>query len=221
MAILRRGFVALSIGWAVLLPVAPFAASQAAPAPFWYGLAFVVYGAGSVICHQLPARSFHTWSAQWPVCARCTGIYFGAAVAAILATVTVRLKPDTTSDTVRLKPDTTSDTVRLKPDTTSDTVRLKPDTTPDILEYVVSGFSRTVGRAGRARVLLAVAAFPTAVTLVYEWTTGQMPSNALRALAGAPLGAAIAIIVVETLRSRRAAGPASFGPASAAPEDVR
>jgi hypothetical protein len=94
MTTLRRAFLAMSIGWAVLLPVAPFAASQPAPAPFWYGLAFVVYGAGSFICHQLPARSFHTWSAQWPVCARCTGIYFGAAMAAVVATV--RLKPDTT-----------------------------------------------------------------------------------------------------------------------------
>ncbi len=173
MAILRRGFVALSVAWAVLLPIAPFAASQPAPAPFWYGLAFVVYGAGSFICHQLPARSFHLWSAQWPVCARCTGIYFGAAVAAILATVTVRLKPDTTSG---------------------------------IPEYVVSGFSRTVGRAGRARVLLAVAAFPTAATLVYEWTTGDTPSNAIRALAGAPLGAAVAFIVVEALRTQSAGG---------------
>src|SRR5437870_7109481 len=94
MAILRRAFVAASIAWAVLLPLAPFAASRTAPAPFWYGLAFAVYGAGSFICHQLPARSFHTWSAQWPVCARCTGIYLGAAVTAIIAIV--RLKPDTT-----------------------------------------------------------------------------------------------------------------------------
>src|SRR3990172_4419420 len=90
----RRAFVAASIAWAVLLPLAPFVASQPAPARFWYGLAFVVYGAGSFICHQLPARSFHSWSAQWPVCARCTGIYVGAAVTAIVATVrfkTIRL----------------------------------------------------------------------------------------------------------------------------------
>ena len=89
MAILRRAFVASSIAWAVLLPLAPFAASQPAPAPLWYGLAFAVYGAGSFICHQLPARSFHTWSAQWPVCARCTGIYFGAAVAAMVSSTYV------------------------------------------------------------------------------------------------------------------------------------
>src|SRR5439155_11748894 len=126
MIILRRAFVAASIAWAVLLPIAPFAASQPAPARFWYGLAFVVYGAGSFICHQLPARSFHSWSAQWPVCARCTGIYAGAAVTA--AAAAIGLKPDPT---------------------------------------------RTSRTAFHARILLTLSALPTAVTLVYEWTTGD------------------------------------------------
>src|SRR5437773_7229118 len=128
MIILGRAFVAASVTWAVLLPIAPFAASQPAPARFWYGLAFVVYGAGSFICHQLPARSFHSWSAQWPVCARCTGIYFGAAMAAVVATVRLPPLPLRGFGGPR-KPDTTYETVRLKPDTTYETVRLKPDTT--------------------------------------------------------------------------------------------
>ena len=98
MIILRRAFVAASIAWAVLLPIAPFAASQPAPARLWYGLALVLYGAGSFICHQLPARSFHTWSAQWPVCARCTGIYLGAALTAGVAAI--RLKPDPPSTSI-------------------------------------------------------------------------------------------------------------------------
>jgi hypothetical protein len=59
MITLRRAFVAASIAWAALLPLAPFAASQQAPSPVWYGLAFFLYTAGSFICHQLPARSFH------------------------------------------------------------------------------------------------------------------------------------------------------------------
>ena len=49
----------------------------------------------------------------------------------------------------------------------------------------------------RARGLLVAAALPTAVTLIYEWTTGDTPSNAIRALAGAPLGAAVAFLVVD------------------------
>ena len=170
MIALRRAFLVTSIAWAVMLPLAPFAATQPAPAPLWYGLAFAVYGAGSFVCHQLPARSFHTWAAQWPVCARCTGIYFGAAVVAVVATV------------------------RLKPDTTYDTVRLKPDSM-----YITRMSTR------RARGLLVAAALPTAVTLIYEWTTGDTPSNAVRALAGAPLGAAVALIVIEALRIQAAA----------------
>jgi uncharacterized membrane protein len=156
--ILRRFFVASSIVWALLLPLAPFAASRPAPAIAWYTLALLVYGAGSVVCHQLPERSFSLWSAQWPVCARCTGIYFGAAVAA-LAAITVRPKPDT--------------------------------------PYL--GIT-----SRRARLILLAAAVPTAVTLGYEWTTGDMPSHMTRALAGALLGAAITFIVAGALRLERA-----------------
>lgn len=34
--------------------------------------------AGSWWCHQLPARSPHTWGVQMPLCWRCAGILFGA-----------------------------------------------------------------------------------------------------------------------------------------------
>ena len=163
MTILRRGFVAASVVWALLLPAATFAASHAAPAPFWYALIFVVYGAGSVVCHQLPSRSFYLWAAQMPVCARCTGIYIGAAAAAVVATIRLRQK-------IRLKP----------PFDTS---------------------------AYEARVMLTIAALPTALTLIYEWTTRDTPSNAIRALAGVPLGAAVALVIVNTLRSPVEARP--------------
>jgi uncharacterized membrane protein len=33
------------------------------------------YAVGSVICHQLPDRSFFVDGRQLPVCARCTGLY--------------------------------------------------------------------------------------------------------------------------------------------------
>jgi hypothetical protein len=42
------------------------------------------------------------------------------------------------------------------------------------------------------------AGLPTALTLLYEWTTGQMPGNWMRAAAGFPLGAAVAWIIVTT-----------------------
>jgi hypothetical protein len=44
-----------------------------------------------------------------------------------------------------------------------------------------------------------VAILPTIVTLVYEWVTGDTPSNVVRAVAGAPLGAAVAFVVMSAV----------------------
>jgi uncharacterized membrane protein len=46
--------------------------------------ATIVYGVGRFICHQRPERSFFWADAPWPVCARCAGIYTGAAIAALM-----------------------------------------------------------------------------------------------------------------------------------------
>jgi uncharacterized membrane protein len=75
--------------WAAMLPLATLAAdaSPGSPASVF---AFIVYSIGAVICHQRPERSFHLWSTQLPVCARCTGIYFGAAVGAVAAIAQAR-----------------------------------------------------------------------------------------------------------------------------------
>jgi uncharacterized membrane protein len=42
------------------------------------------------ICHQRPERSFFVYGSQLPVCARCTGLYAGAALAAPLALFRLR-----------------------------------------------------------------------------------------------------------------------------------
>ncbi len=42
--------------------------------------AALAYSAGAVVCHQLPERSFALAGRQWPVCARCSGLYIGVAV---------------------------------------------------------------------------------------------------------------------------------------------
>jgi uncharacterized membrane protein len=47
----------------------------------------VVYACASLVCHQRPERSFHWGEAQFAVCARCTGIYVGAALASLAAAV--------------------------------------------------------------------------------------------------------------------------------------
>ncbi len=54
------------------------AALIAAPAGEPRVLSAMTYAAGSLICHQQPARSFHRDGAQYPVCARCHGLYAGA-----------------------------------------------------------------------------------------------------------------------------------------------
>jgi uncharacterized membrane protein len=146
--------------WAAMLPAAAYAASQPAGSRLWHSFALAVYSFGAAICHQRPERSFHLAAAPLPVCARCAGIYVGAAGAAIVFAYVV----SAFRRTVR--------------------VRLKPDTT-----YV--------------RIILALAALPLVVSLVYEWTTGDAPSNAVRATTGAVLGAVVAFVVLDALSRPR------------------
>src|SRR5262249_60172979 len=47
---------------------------------------------------------------------------------------------------------------------------------------------------------IIVGSLPSAATLVYEWTTGVMPSNWTRALARFPLGVALAWVVRHPVR---------------------
>ncbi len=142
--LLRQSFFVLAVSWAVAIPLAAFAASRQAASASAYGFALAVYSIGRVVCHQLPARSFHLWMTSLPVCARCAGIYAGAAATSMpLAFGTRRGAADSP-------------------------------------------------RNADTRSLLLLALVPTAVTLVYEWTTGDMPSHWVRAGAGVPLGAAVA-----------------------------
>jgi uncharacterized membrane protein len=65
---------AASAVWAAAIPLTPMLPTSAA----WLGA--LPYLVGSVVCHQIPERSFHLAGAQLPVCARCTGLYLGAAL---------------------------------------------------------------------------------------------------------------------------------------------
>jgi len=71
-----RALLALiAVTWLALLILAPLL-----PVP----IAAMLYALGSRICHQRPERSFHLFAAQLPVCARCAGIYAGAAIGSLL-----------------------------------------------------------------------------------------------------------------------------------------
>jgi uncharacterized membrane protein len=83
---LRPILVAAPVVWIVALVTAVFVASRPSVGVPVYVLSAAVYEIGSLVCHQLPKRSFYFWGAQLPVCARCTGIYVGAAASALVAT---------------------------------------------------------------------------------------------------------------------------------------
>ncbi len=147
----RRALLAGALVWAPLIPLAAFAAARPEGVPAVYGFALVVYSIGRVVCHQLPVRSFHLWGAALPVCARCTGIYAGAAIVACAALVASN----------------------------------------------GPGAPGAMPSAATARRVLIAALIPTALTLAYEWTTGAMPANWIRALAGFPIGAAAAWLIAS------------------------
>jgi hypothetical protein len=146
-----------------------------------YALTFAVYGTGSVVCHQLPERSFHVWGAQMPVCARCAGIYLGAAIAALVAAAPLKRRPPYESDSAALV-----GAARLE---------RHPANEPAFPVPAGHRFSGAALAGPNARVALALAAVPTLATLLYEWTTGDTPANWIRALAGIGLGAAVATVI--------------------------
>ena len=150
MPIVRRAYVIAAPVWAAMLPTAAYAASRVHASTATHGFALIVYAIGSLVCHQRPERSFHLWSTQLPVCARCTGIYAGAVLAVVCAAASW----------------------------------------PSI-------GARWDAQATAARTVLALAAVPTAATLVFEWSTGVMPANTIRCIAGLPLGAAVSWLVTS------------------------
>ena len=146
-AVIRRTYRAAAIVWPVILFSAPALLHSAAPGAGPLGV--VVYLCGSVICHQRPERSFALLGIQMPVCARCTGIYIGAAAAALAASAGPKRSTRWPAWTIAL-----------------------------------------------------ASAMPSLATLVYEWTTGDMPSNLLRAAAGLPMGAIASWLVLAPSQVR-------------------
>lgn len=78
-----RFLAAAAVLWMAALLSAPVALASPRPA-FSIGAA-ALYGAGGHICHQRPERCFWIRGRPMPVCARCTGLYAGAAAAGPLA----------------------------------------------------------------------------------------------------------------------------------------
>jgi predicted membrane protein DUF2085 len=53
-----------------------------------------------------------------------------------------------------------------------------------------------------ARLMLAASSLPTIATLAYEWITGTMPANVIRAASAAPLGAVVGWLLTRPARGR-------------------
>jgi uncharacterized membrane protein len=168
---LHTAFVAATGAWVLLLLLAPFLSSRSHASVMGTGLVVAVYGVGSIICHQLPGRSFHLWAAQMPVCARCAGIYAGAAV---MAAGVFGARAFSTSARETRERATVDVPKRQRGE---------------------GGALRRIALPQTARLLLAAAVGPSAVTLVFEWATGHTPGNWIRFAAGIPIGAAVAWLV--------------------------
>lgn len=85
------------IMWSMVIVGALFFVGLLVAAPFgkaigWHGFSFVVYEAFSHVCHQTPERSLFIAGYPFAVCARCTGLYFGFAVAVAFYPVMTSLK---------------------------------------------------------------------------------------------------------------------------------
>lgn len=78
-----RVLVAAALLWVAALLLAPLAIASR-QGGFSLGAA-VVYTAGGRVCHQRSERCFRIRGRPMPVCARCTGLYAGAALAGPLA----------------------------------------------------------------------------------------------------------------------------------------
>jgi uncharacterized membrane protein len=139
------GVPAVAVLWAVLIAAAPWSDAAPAAVPIVRLTAAATYMTGSLVCHQLPGRSFHSHGAQWPVCGRCAGLYLSAAAGVLLM-------------------------------------------------WAVGGARRRLPFSAW-RDPLVLAAIPTAVTLVLERLNPAWSSTFVRALAAAPLGAAIGALL--------------------------
>jgi hypothetical protein len=181
---LRDAFVAAAIVWATLLVAAPYLASRTHASTSSSALVVAVYSVGSLVCHQLRARSYQLWTVQMAVCARCTGIYCGAVLGAVAARLLATRRPS----------------MRAVDD---DSSPAQP-----AVGSIPSGDRRPAGASTlarslqHARVILGAAVLPTALTLAYEWSTGDMPSHAIRAAAGLPIGLAVAWLVVAAAENQ-------------------
>src|SRR5258706_15444958 len=84
------------IAWAIVTAAALALVGLIVSAPLLQSshpaFAASIYKTFSFVCHQIPERSFHLAGHQFGVCSRCTGLYAGFAVAALVYPLARSLK---------------------------------------------------------------------------------------------------------------------------------
>ena len=160
--VLFFGLLAAIVLWNGLLIGVPWLVGQEVDGRPVVAMSAGVYLAAGAACHQQPARSFHPWGVQMPVCARCAGLYLGAAFGALLCVPRRRL---------------------------SGQLWLAPG------RWTAPGGETTL-----AQWVVGLAAIPTALTLVGEWSGVGDESAMWRALTGVGLGAAVGWVVSLVIR---------------------
>jgi uncharacterized membrane protein len=143
-----RAVPVIAVVWALLIVAAPLSGSPGAGSVVRM-VGAATYWTGATVCHQRPERSFHTHGAQWPVCARCSGLYLSAAFGVVVAWLVGR--------------------PRL----------------------------RVAFESWRA--ILVVAAVPTAITVGAEWLEPRWAPGLVRAVAAAPVGAAVGVLLAASM----------------------
>jgi uncharacterized membrane protein len=147
-----RAVPVAAVLWAILIVSTPLMGSMPSGAGVARLAGAAAYWTGATVCHQRPERSFHTHGVQWPVCARCSGLYLSAAFG--------------------------------------------------ILVTWARGRTRRAMAFEAWRTVLIAAAVPTAVSLVLEWWAPRLASGLARALAAAPLGAAVGVLLAASMSFR-------------------
>jgi uncharacterized membrane protein len=74
--------------WMAALVLAPLTITDGRSSRSAVAAGLLVYMVGGTVCHQHPVRSVHLRGAPMPVCARCTGLYGGAAIGIAAAVLT-------------------------------------------------------------------------------------------------------------------------------------
>jgi len=84
-----RSMLVFCWGWWTFAPLALAIAALAVPYFVTHGFLVIAFGLErgfALVCHQRPERSFWMFGAPVAVCARCLGIYIGAAIGLLLRT---------------------------------------------------------------------------------------------------------------------------------------